>query len=542
MVRRSLKSWAQTDQTGIVARERLFSLLDQWRERPLIWIGGPPGAGKTVLVASYVQSRKLCTVSHRVEPGDVDPAVFFQHLGELFDLRRTVLPIFSDEYRADIKAFCRRFWPQFFARIPARAVLTIDGLMPIIDESTMGEILAQAIAVLPDGIRLFVTSRNDLPAQLMPLHLQGNIGLLTWGDLRFDLAETRKIASQASQLQTLDDNQLQKLHDQTAGWAAGLRMLLEHSRQYGHVSENIPSQDHAALFSFLAVEVFSQLPVATQNILLSTSFLPSVTQQGAEVLSRDRLSWQSLSELSMRHLFVDAVDSEEPTFQYHALFKSFLRSHAREQLGAVEYRSLQQRTAAYLAARGEAAHAIPLYASAGDWVAAARLILVESASLLARGQSQTLRGWVQALPSWYVQATPRLLYCLGLSQCVLEPTTGRRTLEQAYRRFLAENNVLGQALAAAAIVQTYYFQFDAFDALDPWIAVLDKLLRSDMTFPTQDTELHVCSMLQIALTYRKPSDSYLTICAARVVGLISRGLDVNQSVAAAGLLLTEIIH
>ena len=201
---------------------------------------------------------------------------------------------------------------------------------------------------------------------------------------------------------------------------------------------------------------------------------------------------------------MDAVNGGEPTFEYHALFKSFLRSQAREQLGAVEYRSLQQRTAAYLATRGEAAHAIPLYASAGDWVAAARLILVESASLLARGQSQTLRGWVQALPSWFVQATPRLLYCLGLSQCVLEPATGRRTLELAYRRFMAEHNLLGQALAAAAIIQTYYFQFDAFDELDPWITVLDKLLRSDLTFPTSETELHVCSMLQIAMTYRKP--------------------------------------
>ena len=91
---------------------------------------------------------------------------------------------------------------------------------------------------------------------------------------------------------------------------------------------------------------------------------------------------------------------------------------------------------------------------------------------------------------------------------------------------------------AAAIIQTYYFQFDAFDELDPWIIELEKLLRSDLTFPTSETELHVCSMLQIAMTYRKPSDPYLAICAERVLSLVSRGLDINQSVAAAGLLLT----
>lgn len=536
MGRSNLKSSAQHDQTGIVARERLFALLDQWRERPLIWISGPPGSGKTTLVASYLESRKLPNLSYRVEPDDADPAVFFQRLGELRGSRRITLPIFSDEYRAELRAFCKRFWPQFFARIRTGTIVSIDGLAPIADDATIVEILTQAMDMLPLGVRLIVTSRCEPPARLTAMQLQGDIGLLTWKDLRFDLAETRNFVSQSP---TFDDKQLQDLHDQTAGWAAGLRMLLEQYRQHGHFSKNIQIRDQTALFTFLAAEVFTQLPRPTQNILLSTSFLPGIRQQGAEVLSRDRSAWPILADLCNRHLFVETVNGNELTFEYHALFKSFLHSQAREQLGAVEYRSLQQRTASYLAARGEAAHAIPLYASAGDWVAAARLILVESASLLARGQSQTLRGWVQSLPSWYVQATPRLLYCLGLSQCVLEPATGRRALELAYRRFVAEYNLLGQALAAAAIIQTYYFQFDAFDELDPWIIELEKLLRSELTFPTSETELHVCSMLQIAMTYRKPSDPYLAICAERVLSLVSRGLDINQSVAAAGLLLTH---
>ena len=189
--------------------------------------------------------------------------------------------------------------------------------------------------------------------------------------------------------------------------------------------------------------------------------------------------------------------------------------------------------------RGQVAHAIPLYAAAGDWVAAARLILVEATPLLARGHSQTLRGWVQALPSWYVEATPRLLYCLGLTQSVLEPALARATLGRTYRRFVAERNGLGQALTAAATIQTFYFQFDAFDGLDPWIDALHALLQDGLAFPTAETELHICSMLQIAMTYRQPNHPFLAACAERVLGLISRGLDVNQTVAAAGLLLTH---
>ena len=535
MAQRTFGNLNKRGRTGIVARERLFVLLDQWRERPLTWIAGPPGAGKTTLVTSYLESRELPTIWYASDIGDGDPAVFFENLGESIPSRRSALPVLSDEYRADLRAFCRRYWPLFFARIRVGTTLVIDGLPPALDVDSIGVIVNQAIKEVPDGIRLIITSRNEPPPELAPLVMRQVMGILDWNELCFDLAETRAVSAE---IVGLDEMQLRALHDTSAGWVAGLRMLIEHYRRGGQLTSSLWAGGRDGLFNFLATEVFQQLPDATKNVLLSTSLLPRVTPESAETLSRDRSAWQVLTELSERHLFVDALNGAEPTYQYHALFKSFLVAQARMEIGAIEYRSLQQRSAAFLAARGEAAHAIPLYAGAGDWVAAARLILVEANSLLARGQSQTLRGWVQALPSWYVQATPRLLYCLGLSQCVLEPALARSTLERAYQRFLAERNALGQALAAAAIVQTYYFQFDAFDALDPWIDALVNLLKAEVVFPTPETELHVCSMLQIAMTYRRPNHPDLAACAARILGLITRGLDANQSVAAAGLLLT----
>ena len=536
MAPRTVTKRTQRGLTGIVARERLFAVLDGWRERPLTWIAGPPGAGKTVLAATYLDARSLPSVWCQLDAVDADPAVFFQHLGERLPARGRALPIFSDEYRRDLAGFCRRFWPQLFVRMRKGATLVVDGLPLPVEADFLGVILREAVQQLPDGIRMIVISRDEPPSELSRLRVQQDVGVLAWEELRFDLADARSVAAGVP---GLADSELQVLHGQAAGWAAGLRMLLEHYRRTGRLRPGASPSGREALFGFLAAEVFDRLPPSTRGALLNTSLLPRVTRQGIEVLTGDAAAWPALAELNERHLFVDAVDGPEPTFQYHALFKDFLIARARSQLGAAKHRSLQQRTAAFLAARGEVAHAIPLYATAGDWVAAARLILVEATALLARGHSQTLRGWVQALPSWYVEATPRLLYCLGLTQSVLAPALARATLERAYQRFVAERHGLGQALTAAATIQTFYFEFDAVDGLDPWIDTLHALLQGGLSFPTAEIELHVCSMLQIAMTYRQPNHPFLGSCAERVLALISRGLDVNQTVAAAGLLLTH---
>ena len=61
-------------------RNRLFRLLDEARPS-VIWVAAPPGAGKTTLVASYLESRKLPGIWYQVDSGDADPATFFYYLG-----------------------------------------------------------------------------------------------------------------------------------------------------------------------------------------------------------------------------------------------------------------------------------------------------------------------------------------------------------------------------------------------------------------------------------------------------------------------------
>ncbi|HEX7812316.1 MAG TPA: hypothetical protein VF460_10450 [Burkholderiales bacterium] len=66
-----------------IERRRLFAVLDEAHDhKAAICVVGPPGAGKTTLVASWLDARAIKGIWYQVDPGDADLATFFYYLGE----------------------------------------------------------------------------------------------------------------------------------------------------------------------------------------------------------------------------------------------------------------------------------------------------------------------------------------------------------------------------------------------------------------------------------------------------------------------------
>ncbi len=60
-----------------IPRPRLFKRLDYLQRAPLIWVWAPPGAGKTILISSYIAARKRNHLWFQVDEGDSDLSSFF---------------------------------------------------------------------------------------------------------------------------------------------------------------------------------------------------------------------------------------------------------------------------------------------------------------------------------------------------------------------------------------------------------------------------------------------------------------------------------
>ena len=146
-----------------VARQRLFRLLDRRATHPVLWVSGPPGCGKTTLVASYITSRRLPAAWYRVDEGDRDPAAFFTYLNLLARQFGSPdapdLPTLSPEYFPDLAAFTRRCFRELFTRLPSRSMLVLDNCHAAASD-TFHLLLRCACHELPPDISLVAISRR----------------------------------------------------------------------------------------------------------------------------------------------------------------------------------------------------------------------------------------------------------------------------------------------------------------------------------------------------------------------------------------------
>lgn len=522
-----------------MARERLFALLDEHRRCPAVCVVGPPGAGKTTLIGSWLEARDLPGIWYQVDPGDADIATFFYYLAQAAAPHTPPdgrpLPLLTPEYLHDIPAFNRRFFRELFSRLSGQSVLVLDNYQEVAPEERFHEIVSAAVDEVPAGVTLIAISRANPPSHYARLIANENVTLVEWDELRLTLEETRAIASTRA---NLSDSDVRALHERSGGWAAGLTLLIERDRRPTHEAgaERIDGLDR--VFDYFAAQIFERAAPDLQRFLVASAYLPRVTVAMAKALTGREDAADILEGLYRRHLFTHRRPGAEPTYQFHALFQTFLRSKAKILLSEDERGRLTANAARLLECAGAMEDAFALYRESGQWDAVVSLIRHEAAQLIGQGRGQTLREWIQQLPQSVVESEPWVQYWQAASQIAIAPAQARIGLERAFDGFSKRDELTGQTLAASGMIETYYREMSFFQPMDRWIAAIEELLSRIPTFDSLETRLRVYSTTLLGIMYREPRHPLRADYAREVLKALDADLDINTRLTAATFLLS----
>jgi len=521
----------------IFPRKRLFDLLDDLRKRPIIWVSGPPGCGKTTLVGSYIENLKVPCLWYNLDEGDSDPATFFYYMGlaakKAAPRMKNPLPLLTPEYLPGISTFTRRYFENLCGRIKGPSLMVFDNYQEVPGEASVHEVIRTGLSEISEGINVILVSRSLPPAGLIRQKANRMMEALGWDQLRFTLEESQALLQLNAQ-KKLSNKTIEDLYRISDGWVAGLVLMMESARGQTFAPRQINETTKRDIFNYFANEVFDKTDETTQAFLLKTAFLPEMTGKIAEELTGQTAAGRIFSRLNRTHFFTEKRSQQrEPVYQYHPLFREFLLKKAAVTFSPEKIAGLRHCAAVLLEGVNQIEASVGLYRENENWQEMTRLIMNQAPLLLKQGRNLLLEKWLTGVPSEIFEGNPWLHFWMGVSCFPLNPSRSQSCLERAFEQFKERRHASGTFLAWSGMVDAIVYSFENFKPLDRWIAELEARIEEYNQLPSEEIKARVAASMFIALVFRQSQHPEIENWAEKAFLITKKNLD--ESVKALSL-------
>jgi LuxR family transcriptional regulator, maltose regulon positive regulatory protein len=517
--------------SGVFQRTKIFTLLDRKMETPIIWVSSPAGSGKTKLVSSYLDSRKLPCIWYRCDEGDSDLATFFYYMGiaakKAAPRYRNPLPLLTPEYAYSIPIFTRRYFEKLCSRLMAQRTSqkTRNGFFIILDDyqdvpadSAFHGMIANGLDAVPEGAHVMVISRNDPPAAFARLLANDKISVVEYRDVRFTFEESKGLLE--GRMPNLDSESIKAMYGRTEGWAAGIVLMLMRASPNIGKTEPTEGMDYAAVFDYFAAEIFDKTEKEVQGFLLKTAFLPILSVSLAEKLAGVGHAGRILATLNRQNYFTERLSGAGERYKYHPLFRDFLLNRVKANFAPHELAVMQREAGQLLEQSEQIEHAARLYKDAGERQCLARMVIHHAREFLRQGRSKTVEEWIACIPGQMVDDNPWLLYWKGMCSFSFDMPQARRYLERAFLLFKTMNDVSGVYLAWAGIIDTYVFGLDEWSRIDDYLEIFDELRIAYSSYPSSEIDLIVSSRMLVSALRKTDQPEWVNTWHDRVSSLL----------------------
>jgi DNA-binding SARP family transcriptional activator len=520
--------------SNVFERERIFRLLNDARRHSAIWVSAPAGAGKTTLVASYLEHLQLPCVWYQIDPRDTDPATFFHYFSlaimQASPRKRKPIPVLSLEFMPGIDAFALSYFESVYQRLSKPTLLVLDNYQQINPESITHQIICNGLSILPQGITGIVISREHPPPIFSRMLANRKTIHIGWNQIKLKLDETAGIV----RLQTknpVSEATIRQLHKASGGWTAGLVLMLVHANLEDIDWQRIKGFTPFEILDYFAKEVFEKETSEIQDFLLRVAFLPHMTPPMAKTLTGHPQAGLILAKLNRNNRFTERRLRRRQYYQLHPLFREFLLSRLKLNYTENDLADLRLKAAQLLIEEADPESAAELLIDARAWDALTGLIMKHALVLIRQGRNQTLLKWLQALPQETVAGMSWLEFWMGIALMPFDPESCRGSLEKAFDAFQSQNDAFGLFLCWSFIIRAVFLKMTDMSPFDHWVQVLEELMKKYPHFPSSEIEGQVVAGMLLALEHRRMDHPKIESWVERALGLLAAPLESNTKVS-----------
>jgi LuxR family maltose regulon positive regulatory protein len=412
-------------------RPDLQALLAEVRLRPATLVVAPAGYGKTTLLAQWAAElqRTGANVSWLgLDAEDQAPSLLLAYLVRAF--QRHIPEAGEESWRViHSAADLERDWPvaagallsELQSALAVPTFLIVDDFHQIADGPITAPLLGYLLRAAPPALHIIIASRRPVDVAPLPrMRAAGDLVEVEAGDLSLTRDEAAELLARAGV--TLDDAELDLLLERTEGWVLSVQLAAralsrqapEQRRAY---LENLDSSQRS-MFDYLASEVLANLPADLIDFLsraaLAEQFDASLLAEALGRPDADALLARTL-QLGLPISPVDMAEGQPPAYRFHPLWGRVLRERSGLLIGGPELAALHLHYGKAFERRGRLETALAHYGQAGDDDALAGALRRQAWPLIDTPQRDTIRAWIERLPTARREGDPELLHMWGWS-------------------------------------------------------------------------------------------------------------------------------
>ncbi len=455
----------------ILFRPRLVNLIEGNKGKKLILILGQAAQGKTTLAASYGKTSDMPFAWVSLDKDESDPASLFrltvqslqQALGDL-DFSHLLSPSPPRITGPGEEVPLYREWVQSIFKVVSIPVQVVMDSLDRLPTTAPGfKFLQVLVEDSPPNVHLILLSREIPPLVLEFQHLKmGQQALiLTNEDLAFTQDEIKGFFQKVRGL-SFDAGQLKKIHSATDGWIGALILFAEFLRRFQgssmekFIAEDFPDHFKEEIFQYFGKEIFSSLSEQVQEFLIKSSLIDLIEPAFMRDFLGMEMAEEILRELVRKNLFVHSFYDEKKgwLFQYHHLFKNFLRAKFVTSVRHEEQKSMLLKAGTLYDQRGELENSVKYFLEANAYPQAASVIERLGVDLLQKGRIDDLSKWLHALPNGTIENSPWLFFYLATTKRFQGGRENLITLQKAYTQFRQKGDMRGTLISLAQLIET----------------------------------------------------------------------------------------